>query len=148
MGIFSNPIFAVLNPVGFIAEKVRENNGGDANERVSNWVKSNTPIPGCDGSLTSDCTFPGTAADWEEFRRNWIDNCTALNSSGVLVSKNKTRAACQAAFDQKTTKIAAQIAAQNLKDKNQIQSLIGTDNTIFYVFLFLFVGLIIYLLMS
>lgn len=148
MGLFSNPVFAILNPAGFIAEKVRENNGGDANERVSNWVKSNSPIPGCDGSLTSSCNFDGTAADWEAFRRNWIDDCAALNSSGVLVSKNKTRAACQAAFDQKTTKIAAQIAAQNLSDKKQIQGLIGTDNTIGYVILFLFVGLIVYLLMS
>lgn len=148
MGLFSSPIFAVLNPVGFILQKVQDSNGGDANQRVSNWIKTNPFIPGCDGSLTSNCSFNGTSADWEEFRRNSIDDCTAQNISGVGTSKNKTRASCQAAFDKQTAKVGEQFAGQNLSDKNMIQGLIGKDNTIMYVVLFLFVGLVIYLLMS
>lgn len=143
--IIENPI---LNPFGAVAKGIQNSNGGDALTRVTNWFKANNPLPGCDGSLVSNCDFPGTSADWEAYRRDFIDGCTAENSSGVFVSKNKTRAACQSMFDEKTYKVREKFAKQNEVDRQYIQGLIGEDNPLLYLLIFFFVGLIVYLLLS
>lgn len=143
--VVENPF---INQVGGIAKLVQKGNGGDANQRVNKWVISNPPIPGCNGSLIAKCDFPGTSADWEAYRRDWIDGCTAKNSSGIFVSKNKTRASCEAVFDENTYKIREKFAKENVADKNYIKSLVSADNPLLYLLIFLFVGLIVYLLLS
>jgi len=127
--LVKNPI---LNPIGFIATNKT------ATQRVGDYMKTQS-IPK---------QFVGTAADWEVYRRNWIDGCMSDNSNGWLQSKNKTRAACQSYFDKATYHIQQQFAAENLQDKNYIKSMITTDSPAIYIGIFLFVGVIIYLLTS
>jgi hypothetical protein len=141
--ILKNPI---LNPAGWVMDKVQDSNGGDANTRVANWFALNPPL-GCNGTLTG-CSFDGTQEDWEAFRRDFIQNCTAANATNFTESTNRTNNACQAAFDEATQSIRFTNYVQNVAEKNFILDKLGKDSPMTYLIIMLFVGLIVYLLMS
>lgn len=147
--IVENPI---LNPVGWVAGQVRRNNGGTADQRVSDWSKKpdSAILPGCmDGNpLNSNCQWSGTNADWEQYRVAWIDRCVASNNNGFLTSKNKTHAQCQALFDTKAQGIQLELYAENKTALDDLKGMIDSNKILYIAGGAVFIGLIIYLLTS
>lgn len=152
--IVRNPF---INPFGWVAGNIRDNNGGTANERVERWAMTQEILPGCgnraydpneDNALDPACQWQGTQSDWEQYRTDWINNCVAANNNGILTSKNKTLAACQAKFDEMARDIRLAQVKKNAIELESVKKLIGSNSPLPYLFAFLFVGLIIYLLMS
>jgi hypothetical protein len=109
-------------------------------QKIDTWLPSNMP----------NNNFYGTAADWEAYRQNWINNCAAMNGSGLLQNKNNALGRCQAAFDEHTKTSQNNIYAGNKEDldrkEEQVAALI---NNIIYIALGIgFLYLVYWLLTS
>lgn len=120
---------------------------GKAEDRAASWFGSHPPL-GCSSGL-ADCSFAGTKENFENERQVSIQNCSAGTRGGLFGPSDKTRLnACQAEFDRLTTGIRYDSYAGAAAEKNLVISNIGKDNPILYLAGFMFVGLIIWLLMS
>lgn len=152
--IVNNPI---LNPAGWVATQIRKDNGGDATDRVNTWAQNAEIVPGCssktyvdtlDTTAKNPCTWNGTGADWQAYRRDWINNCTAANNRGVLTSKNKTDAACAAKFDELAKRIQGDIYESNATEYDNIKKLVANNNIFLVVGVLVVVAIVIFLLMK
>ncbi len=133
--------FAIINPVGFVSQKISNNTGGDAKSRVENWLQNLENLP--------KSKFNGTSADFEEYRRQWIQKCQTANATSWVHGKNNTLNQCESTFDEYTKAIQEQIYSQNASAFDGLKNALSKNqNTIVVmVVLILIVGLIIYLLM-
>lgn len=149
---FNKWYHAIINPVGFVADRMRSQTGGDANNRVQDWLKSdisNIPL-GCAVNELGGCSFNGTAADFEEYRQQWILNCKNANVTSILHSNNKTLSECETVFDEYTKDIQFAQYAQNASDFETLKSKISDNQKyiIIAVVGVLLLALIVYLLTS
>ncbi len=116
-------------------------------DRVRSYIQGNPPL-GC--TPTTACSFNGTQTDWEVFRRDWINNCTAKNPGWLFRREPKVSGFCQAYFDDYTNSIRmGQIAEnkQGLEDmKLQVAGM--TKNIFIVIGVVVFIVILFYLLTS
>jgi hypothetical protein len=140
MGLFGKSwIQIVANPVGYIA------NRKSADKAAQEYAEKH-PL-----SFGLDQTFDELS--FLEAERRWVDACAStLKSEDVGKSKANCEKACQAVFDfvPGVASIRENIARQNEQEQAEVKAKLDSGmQTMFTVLgVFLFVGLIIYLLTS
>lgn len=114
-------------------------------QRTDEYAATNPPL----GCSSLECAWRGTSADLQGERQIWIQACTDGTRGKLFGPSDKTRQnSCQAKFDAITQGIRFDDYSAGVDEKAAVVSMIGKDNPVIYLGLFLFVGLIIYLLMS
>lgn len=129
----------VFNPAGYMLGRK------SPSEAASDYIKANP--------TNAVINRSDTEISFQEDRASWIDKCAnKLKSDDVGKTKANCLSACQGVFDSDSNVIAVKqfLIDKAEEEKRQLQEELRKtgQNLITYVGIFLFVGLIIYLLMS